>query len=241
MQRWLSKYATLGLGCSSNATEALFGKGWAQDDRRRVYYCGLDPQRFAAPVESTALREALGVPAGRRVVAHVGRFEPLKNHELILQTARELLRTRTDVHFLFVGEGGTRDQMMGRARELGVADHATFTGARSDVPQILNGAVDAFMFPSQREGLPMSVVEAQTAGLPVVMSDVITPEVEVLAPLVQRLSLASPPSAWASALATALAAPRMDQAAARRAIEASDFNINAGVRELERMYFDGRP
>jgi len=241
MQRWLAQYATLGVGCSRNATEALFGKGWDEDRRRRVYYCGIDLRRFAAPVDGAALKKALGLPADRRVVAHVGRFEPLKNHELILQTARELLRTRKDIHFLIVGDGDTRPQIMERARELGVDNHTTFTGARSDVPQLLSGVVDAFMFPSQREGLPMSVVEAQTAGVPVVMSDVITPEVEVLPALVRRRSIQLPPSAWASTLEAMLAEPRLDPATARQAIEASDFNIHAGVRELERMYRDGRP
>jgi hypothetical protein len=46
---------------------------------------------------------------------------------------------------------------------------------------------------------------------------------------------------WAKALATALDAPRLESEVARRAVEGSDFNINAGVRELERMYRDGRP
>lgn len=241
MRRWLERHATLGLGCSRNAVEALFGRGWQTDGRWRVYYCGIDLNRFASAFDADALRTDLKVPPGRRVIGHVGRFEPLKNHALIVRTAQQMVRTRDDLHFLFVGEGDSRPQVEALVAELGLTDRFTFAGARSDVPRILNGVVDALMFPSEREGLPMAVVEAQTAGIPLVISDVITNEVEVLAPLVRRLSLQAPPAEWAAALLTALELPRTDRTASRRAIEESPFNIVAGVRELERMYRDGCP
>jgi glycosyltransferase involved in cell wall biosynthesis len=241
MRGWLERHATLGLGCSRNAVEALFGRSWESDGRWRVYYCGIDLDRFATSFDADALRADLKIPPGRRVIGHVGRFEPLKNHALIARTARHLVRERDDLHFLFVGDGDSRPQVEALVAELGLTDRFTFAGARGDVPRILNGVVDALMFPSEREGLPMAVVEAQTAGIPVVISDVITTEVEVLEPLVRRLSLQAPPAEWAAALRAALDRPRADRAASRRAVEASPFNIVEGVRELERMYRDGRP
>jgi glycosyltransferase involved in cell wall biosynthesis len=206
-----------------------------------VYYCGVDLDRFAQPADPAAVRAELGIPPGRKVVGHVGRFEPLKNHALIVRTALELLRQRDDVHFLLVGEGDLRPAIMSQAAECGLAQRFSFPGARSDVPRILNGAIDAFVFPSHREGLPMAVVEAQAAGLPLVISDVITPEVEVLSPQLSRLSPQDTPARWAEALAAALARPSVDRAASRRAVESSPFNIVQGVRELERVYRDGRP
>jgi glycosyltransferase involved in cell wall biosynthesis len=241
MQRWLREYATLGLGCSQGAAAALFGAESGGDDRRRVYYCGIDLEPFVQSVDAAAVRRELGIPPGRKVVGHVGRFAPPKNHAMIVRIALELVRMREDVHFLLVGDGELRAAIADQVAQCGLAARFSFAGARSDVPRILVAALDAFVFPSHREGLPMAVVEAQAAGLPLIISDAITPEVEVLAPRVSRLSPQDTPANWAKALAAALDRPPGDRAAARRAIETSPFNIVQGVRELERMYCDGRP
>lgn len=57
-----------------------------------------------------------------------------------------------------------------KAQAMGIAHHVIFTGVRSDVPQLMQ-AMDVFVFPSLYEGLPVTIVEAQAAGLPCVISD----------------------------------------------------------------------
>ena len=73
-----------------------------------------------------------------------------------------------------------------------------FAGSRGDVPQLLKAAIDVFVFPSRYEGLGLAAVEAQAAGVPCVIADVIPPEVEVLPELVHWQSLYDPPTAWAA-------------------------------------------
>ncbi len=242
MQRWLARYATIGVGCSGQAVESLFGEDWRTDPRWRIYYCGIGMERFAQPVDQAAVRAELGIPSGRKVIGHVGRFEPLKNHAMIVETARELRRRRDDVHFLLVGEGDLRPTIEQQVAAAGLSDRFSFPGARSDVPRILRGAMDAFMFPSFREGLGLALVEAQAAGVPAVFTEAISPEVELVPGLMHRLPRNTAAANWADQLEKLLdRPPRIEPSQTLATVADSHFNIDQGVRELERMYRDGRP
>ena len=92
------------------------------------------------------------------------------------------------------------DELGELADGLGISDSARFLGRRSDIPQLLC-AMDAFIFPSLREGLPVSVVEAQAAGLPVLMSDTVTDEV-CITDNIKRLSIDVDPADWAKEIET---------------------------------------
>ena len=80
-------------------------------------------------------------------------------------------------------------------RELDIEGSVRFLGSRTDISELLQ-ACDVFLFPSTNEGLPVSLVEAQASGLPVVMSDSVTREV-VVSDEVELLSLSDTPSLWA--------------------------------------------
>ena len=84
------------------------------------------------------------------------------------------------------------------AKHLKVYDNVIFTGRRDDVQDIYS-ALDVLLFPSMYEGFPNVVLEAQTAGLPCCISDVITPEV-VLFPTTERISLNKTAEEWAKKL-----------------------------------------
>lgn len=71
-----------------------------------------------------------------------------------------------------------------------------FTGVRSDIPELL-AAMDVFLFPSLYEGLPVTLAEAQAAGLPCVISDRVPAESIITADLVSVLPLSSPAEKWA--------------------------------------------
>ena len=87
------------------------------------------------------------------------------------------------------------DELKELAEGLGISGSAHFLGRRSDIPDLLS-AMDIFIFPSFREGLPVSVVEAQAAGLPVLMSDTVTDEV-CITDHIKRLSIDADPKVWA--------------------------------------------
>ncbi len=242
MERWVSRYTTRGLAASGEAARALFGHDWKQDRRIRVLYCGIDVAPFRQDVDRESLRAELGIPPGRRVVGHVGSLAPAKNHAFWLEVAAELAQRDSNLHFLLVGDGELRTRIEQRIHEEGLEQRFTLTGARQDVPRILCGAMDIFLFPSVREGLPVSMIEAQAAGLPCVYSQIITPEVVVIPPLCLRRDLAEGPDAWADAVQEKLAAARpLSREETCKLVEESEFNIRRGIAALETIYLEHQP
>jgi glycosyltransferase involved in cell wall biosynthesis len=240
MRSLLKKHATLGLAVSTQAAKALWGVNWRRDKRWRVFYCGIDLKPFAKAVDQQAVRSELRIPADSIVLGHVGSFSPVKNHDFLMQIGAAALRENQRVVLLLVGDGALRRQMEAKATMLGIRDRVIFAGTRPDIARILMGAMDVFVFPSLSEGLPLAVIEAQAAGVPVILSDAITREVEIVPELLSWLPLTQAAGKWAK---VALAKENDTQGIAVRNayqnIEHSRFDIQNGVAELTRIYEQG--
>ncbi len=232
MRRWIARHATIRLACSQEAGVALFGP--TDVTPWQTLYCGVDLEPFRQAVDRAAVRAELGLPADAFVLGHVGRFMEQKNHTFLLRIAAEASRREARTHLLLVGEGPLRPLIERQAAEQGLSGRVDFAGQRPDVPRLMRGAMDVFVLPSLHEGLPLVGMEVQAAGLPLVMTDTITPEVDRVPGMVHRLPLAQPPSAWAEAILAARRSVGPEQALAL--VEQSPFNIQQGVKELERLY-----
>lgn len=236
MRRWIIQYATRGLGCSRAAATALFGPEWTSDARWRVLYYGIDLMPFHQAVQRDSVLAELGIPPDAFVVGHVGRFVEPKNHIFLLDIAREIVRCEPRARFVLVGDGHLRATVAQRVKEMGLTEYFVFAGERADVARLMLGAMDLFVFPSLYEGLGIVLVEAQAAGLPCLISNVVPQDVEVVPSLFQRLDLAQPAAVWAETALAMRCSPRPAQAEALAQVEKSVFNVNASVRALEKEY-----
>jgi glycosyltransferase involved in cell wall biosynthesis len=235
-KRWLRRFATIGLAVSENAAEALFGLAWQRDPLCQLLYCGIDLLPFYTEADAS-IRVALQLPPGAFVLGHVGNFVEEKNHLFLLKVARSVVDTNINARLLLIGDGPLRPAIERRVAELGLTEHVVFAGRRSDVPRVLVGAVDVFVMPSLREGLPLAGLEAQAAGLPCVLSDTITRELEVVPQIIRRLSLSTPTSVWAdNVLASRQMLPAKNRAQALKMFEHSPFNIANSVKHLQGIY-----
>jgi glycosyltransferase involved in cell wall biosynthesis len=117
----------------------------------------------------------------------------------------------------------------------GLQDKLRLIGIRKDIPRLMRAA-DMLFFPSRQEGLGMVAVEAQAAGLPVLLSDAVPREAVVVPELVTSLRLSESIGRWADVLLEILSAPRKPAEEYRRVMEASDFSIDNSVRNLLRLY-----
>jgi glycosyltransferase involved in cell wall biosynthesis len=241
MRRWLARHATRRLSASREAAAALFGPGWQADPRHSVLYCGIDLAPFRSRHDRAALRSELGIPPDALVIGHVGRFAPQKNHAFLVDIAAEAARRRSLTCLLLVGDGALRLAIERRVRALGLTNRVIFAGWRSDVSRLLAGAVDVFVMPSTHEGLPLAGLEAQAAGVPLVLSDGVTAELEVVPALVHRCSLAQPASLWAETVLAQGQAPPVGREEALALMEASPFNIKKAATSLEQLYAADRP
>ncbi len=228
MQLPLRHQADVLMACSRDAGEWLYGKRACQSERFVLLPNGIDTDRFLLPPGTRErYRRELGLE-GRWVIGNVGRFYDVKNHTFLLDVFAEVRAREPRASLLLVGVGPLQQQMAQKAVDLGIAEDVIMTGNRTDVPELL-GAMDVFAFPSLWEGLPMTVVEAQAAGLPCVLSDTITREVDV-SPLVEYLSLGDA-GAWADALLTRR--PRLN---VMEAIRRAGFDIRSSAQRLTEIY-----
>ena len=157
------------------------------------------------------------------------RFFPAKNHGFLLEIFKAVREREPKAALLLVGEGPLQRQAAKRAVELGVADDVIMTGNRKDVPELL-GAMDRFCFPSLWEGLPVTLVEAQAAGLPCIISDTITHDVDV-SPLVTRL-----PPEDAERWADELLDKKHYRADATAYIVRSGFDVRSSAQRMFELY-----
>jgi glycosyltransferase involved in cell wall biosynthesis len=135
---------------------------------------GIDAARFGSSAGNTAaLRRELGIGPDDRVVMMLAALRPEKAHEALLAAATEARGERKGLKYLVVGDGPRRTYLEDRHRELGLEREVIFLGVRRDVPELLSLA-DVVVLPSHDavETLPLALLEAMAAGVPVVASRV---------------------------------------------------------------------
>ena len=229
---WL-RHMTAGVAVSPNAACTLFGKRWKHNPKVHIEPCGIDPAPFEQP-GSDDLRKHLGIPAEALVIGQVGRFSTEKNHHWTLRTLTALAPRHPELRLLLVGDGPTRTQTMQDARELGIDHLLIYAGERQDVAALLREVIAVLLLPSLTEGSPLTVIEAQAAGIPAVVSNAI-PEQSILAPdRVTVVPLEHGVNAWANAIDKALRKPRNPDAC--QVIRESPFDIRHNADFFQACY-----
>ena len=198
-RKMIPRAATRLLACSAGAGRFMFGNSPFE-----VIPNGIDTERFDF---SISLRERVRAAEGlehKFVIGHVGGFRPVKNHRFIIELFARIAEKRKDAHLLLVGDTFGRTDIGETVKARGLEKRVTFAGVRTDVAALMC-AMDVFVLPSLFEGLPVSLIEAQTNGLPCVVSEGVTEECRVTE-LVTRLPLDV--SLWADKVIAASFVPR---------------------------------
>lgn len=185
------------------------------------------------PQVRAQMRKTLHV-SDKLVVGHIGRTDiTQKNHSFLLQIFAELCAENPHAVLLLAGAEPT-NELKALCQTLGITDKVVFLGVRTDVHALLQ-AFDVFVFPSINEGLPVSVLEAQAAGVPVLMSDTITAEVMATADI-QTLSLKAPAALWVQKAQAAAGTPKKDTYAQ---MKAAGWDIAQNAAALANYYKTG--
>lgn len=140
------------------------------DSKIELIYNGVDTVRFAQPATREAAKQKVGLDPDRLVVGMLCRLDPEKGHRYFFDAVKAL-RGKYDVQWVVVGSGRGEAKVMQEAKDRGVDDVVQFMGMRRNVPDWV-AAFDCYVLPTLREGgCPISVMEAMSAGCPVVVSD----------------------------------------------------------------------
>lgn len=163
---------------STEAYEFMFGKQKNDCYKNNLLKNGLniDDFKFTQSIRND-YRDKLGLQ-DKFVIGHVGRFSKQKNHNFLIEVFSEIHKNHDNAVLMLIGEGELKLEIERKVKELNLQDSVMFMGVRNDVNKLLN-AMDLFLFPSFFEGMPNTVIEAETNGLPCVISDSITHEAKV--------------------------------------------------------------
>lgn len=224
---FIPKYATDLLACGNDAGKWMFrGRDFS------ILNNAIDAKLYEySPQRKAEQRTKWEILESELVVGHVGRFSPAKNHAFLLDIFYEIQK-QIPSKLLLVGDGELRADIEKKIADLKLQDKVIMTGVRSDVADLLQ-AMDVFVFPSHYEGLPVTMIEAQTAGLPCLISDKVPIECKVT-DLVQQIPLSIGAEVWAkAAMKAAKETLREDRSAE---IKVAGFDITENAKWLQEYY-----
>ena len=175
IERFLARHTTRLIAVSEEVRDDLVALGVAPAEQIEVVRLGFDLSRFSVD-DATRLRRreelraTLGIPAQARVVTLIARLVPIKRVDRFLRVAERLAHEQ-DVWFLIAGDGELREELQAISLSDGLASRVVWAGFQRDVPAVCF-ASDVVMLTSDNEGTPVSLIEAQAAGVPVVSTRV---------------------------------------------------------------------
>lgn len=168
VEKWLSGYTDVLITINKED----YQRGKTFNARKAVYVPGIgvnEDEYRNCVVDRYKKRKELGLPVDAYLILSVGELNKNKNHEVIIKALKTL--NKDNVIYIVCGQGDREKYLKDMARKLGVSGNVKFLGFRNDLPEIYKTA-DLFAFPSFREGLSVSLMEAMASGLPVVCSDI---------------------------------------------------------------------
>lgn len=234
VQRNLNKIPDYLFACSDKAGEWLYGKDCKQRNNYILFNNALDAEKYVFNDQiRKKMRSELHL-VDEFVVGHIGRFAMQKNHPYLLDIFKEILQRNENSVLLLVGDGAMRKAIEDKAEKIGIKDNVIMTGVRPDVNELLQ-AMDCFVFPSLYEGLPVTVIEAQAAGLPCFISNNITEEVCVT-DLVEMMSIDEKPMVWAEKILKLLA--DMERYDTKQKISDAGYDIHTTAKWLTEFYIE---
>ena len=231
-QRFIADYF---FACSDEAGIDRFGKKVVKDEKKyKTLNNGIDAKLYIYnPEIREKYRNDFGVQ-DKFVVGHVGRFTYAKNHKFLIEIFKEIKKIRENAVLVLTGRGELEDKVRKQVEEDGLENSVIFAGVRDDVASILQ-MFDVFVFPSNYEGLPLSVVEAQAASLPCLLTDII-PQFAVITENCELYSINNSASEWAQKILKIY--DNSGRENAYEQIKASGFDIVSVAKELEKFYLE---
>lgn len=221
--------------CSKDAGVSRYGKKVGNDETRcTILQNAIDAERFLYHEEiRQQMRASLKISDDALVVGHVGQFREQKNHMFLLEIFQKIHEAKPESVLLLVGDGDLRPQIENAIAAKELQNHVILTGSRNDAWNYYQ-AMDVFVMPSHYEGLPVSMVEAQTAGLPCVVSTNV-PKESAITDLVRFIPLENGANDWREQVMAHAGMPRRNML---EEIKAAGFDIRSTALWLTDYYLE---
>lgn len=227
MSRFFRYGVTDCMACSIEAGRYLFG-----ERPFTVVPNSIATESFAFDAQKRAqMRSQLHLSEDATVYGHIGRFVQQKNHFFLLAVFAEILKRQPKAILLLVGEGALQQRCVEKCAELGIANAVRFLGVRSDAADLYH-AMDVFVFPSLFEGFGIVALEAQTNGLPCLVSTELPSAIHVTG-LVTAMPLKSGAAAWAK---TAVTLQNNARSGYAQTVAQAGYDVKLEAQRLQAFY-----
>jgi glycosyltransferase involved in cell wall biosynthesis len=233
VMKWMIRiFANKYLSVSREAQGSQYGQV-VPEQRLELLYCGI--KHLDNIKVDPSFRETLGIPSDGFVLGHVGRLSEPKNHTFLLKVFAELVKHKSAT-LVLIGDGELRGDIESEIDSLGIRPHVKLLGMRSDAVDIMASVFDVLLFPSLYEGLPLTLVESQVAGVPALIADNITREAGFDHHLMRYLPLSAPLDKWVSEIFDLhLQASKVSEASK---FTQTDFYMPNHLKKLEKLYLE---
>ena len=230
LEKRISKYTNYPIACSEEAGRWIYG-----DRSFTVLHNALDVMMFKYnPENRRIVRNNLEL-SDNFTLGTTANFSNVKNPMGLIDIFLAVKKKNQKVKLLWAGDGGMRAEIENRLIEEGITEDVYLLGSRDDISSLLQ-AIDVFLLPSFNEGLPVSAIEAQAAGLPCFISNNVTREVDITGlchflPIVQ-------PSNWAEVWAHTILADRTKREDKSDKIREAGYDIQSTSNWLSSFYLN---
>ena len=239
MRRTCLRAADRIVGISNHTLDTFLAGRARRPGRDSVQYYGVDPAAFAnAAADREGFRGQLCLAQDARILLFAGRIVPEKNPVFALEVLEELRRVEPRAVGVFTGTGSEEQRILDRARELGLEDSVRLLGWRNDLPEIMCCS-DWFILPHPEhpmEGFGLAVVEAQLAGLRLLLSRGIPDDPLLPTASYRRLALSDGPEVWAGVARELLNASAPSRDTAIAALKESPMDMDRALQGLLELY-----
>ena len=212
----------------------MIGKWMFEGQPFQIMNNAIDTKIFILFRKTRENQKEFHISEDEYVIGHVEILHYLKI-TFIINLFHEICKKNKKVKLILVGGGNNSNQYKEKAEKLKIADKIIFTGVRNDVPDLMQ-AFDVFLFPSIYEGLPVTLVEAQAAGLHCIVSDQVTREVAITK-LIEFISLDEDINTWIDCILKYKNSTRENML---QEIQRGKYDIVENARWLEEFYTNGK-
>jgi glycosyltransferase involved in cell wall biosynthesis len=227
------------VGISNHTLDTFLAGHARRPERDRVHYYGVDPEPFRSAAANRALfRRECNLPDDAMILLFAGRIVPEKNPIFVIDVLASMRHLQPKTFAVFAGSGSLTEEVRARAKALEVENAVRILGFRSDVAEVMS-CCDWFILPHPEhtlEGFGLAVVEAQLAGLRLLLSHGVPNDPLLPVASFRRLPLSDPPDAWAQAAIDLLREPTPTREASIAALSRSPMDMDRALDGLLSLY-----
>jgi glycosyltransferase EpsF len=231
----IKRFATQYVACGKAAGEYLYPK--VDLSKIQLLPNAINLKQFSESriKNRNYLRKLYKINNDTIVLSQIGRLSKVKNHNFSINFCKYLKQKKVNFHFVIIGAGELRPELELIVNNEQLNKEISFMGVRSDVPELLSGS-DCILMPSLHEAFPVVLVESQAMGVPSLISDTVSPEVDLGLNLVEFANLNDEFLIWENKLIQMISQDEVDSQIITKQMTDRGFNIVESAKKIEKLY-----